>query len=159
MLPRYHLSSAPDRPGRIRKPDQPEVLQSAALHGLNAPTRRGLAGAPGRTKHRSPRGLAADDPQSLAEDSVLFSRSQQEIEYHNRAVFARVELTVFRKMRIMTQMYPSCSVMNLCDEEAFFNMNDLTKRTWAEISLPAIRHNYHAIRSTLPAGRHAELSI
>ena len=52
----------------------------------------------------------------------------------------------------MTQMYPSCSVMNLCDEEAFFNMNDLTKRTWAEISLPAIRHNYHAIRSTLPAG-------
>ena len=24
-------------------------------------------------------------------------------------------------------------------------MNDLTKRTWAEIRLPAIRHNYHAI--------------
>ena len=31
-------------------------------------------------------------------------------------------------------------------------MNDLTKRTWAEIRLPAIRHNYHAIRRTLPAG-------
>ena len=38
-------------------------------------------------------------------------------------------------------------------------MNDLTKRIWAEIRLPAIRHNYHAIRRTLPAGRHAELSI
>ncbi len=31
-------------------------------------------------------------------------------------------------------------------------MNDLQKRTWAEISLPAIRHNYHAIRAALPAG-------
>ena len=31
-------------------------------------------------------------------------------------------------------------------------MNDLQKRTWAEISLPNIRHNYEAIRATLPAG-------
>ena len=31
-------------------------------------------------------------------------------------------------------------------------MNDLTKRTWAEIDLSAIRHNYHAIRSRLPEG-------
>lgn len=30
-------------------------------------------------------------------------------------------------------------------------MNDLTKRTWAEINLTALRHNYHAIRSILPA--------
>lgn len=31
-------------------------------------------------------------------------------------------------------------------------MNDLQKRTWAEISLSNIRHNYHAIRAALPAG-------
>lgn len=31
-------------------------------------------------------------------------------------------------------------------------MNDLTKRTWAEIDLAAIRHNYHAIRAALPTG-------
>ena len=31
-------------------------------------------------------------------------------------------------------------------------MNDLQKRTWAEISLPNIRHNYEAIRACLPAG-------
>ena len=31
-------------------------------------------------------------------------------------------------------------------------MNDLQKRTWAEISLPNIRHNYEAIRAALPAG-------
>ena len=31
-------------------------------------------------------------------------------------------------------------------------MNDLQKRTWAEISLDNIRHNYEAIRSGLPAG-------
>ena len=31
-------------------------------------------------------------------------------------------------------------------------MNDLQKRTWAEISLPNIRHNYEAIRAQLPAG-------
>ncbi len=31
-------------------------------------------------------------------------------------------------------------------------MNDLQKRTWAEISLPNIRHNYEAIRAGLPAG-------
>ena len=31
-------------------------------------------------------------------------------------------------------------------------MNDLQKRTWAEISLPNIRHNYRAIRASLPAG-------
>ena len=31
-------------------------------------------------------------------------------------------------------------------------MNDLQKRTWAEISLPNIRHNYEAIRRTLPEG-------
>ncbi len=29
-------------------------------------------------------------------------------------------------------------------------MNDLTKRTWAEIDLSALRHNYRAIRSALP---------
>ena len=29
-------------------------------------------------------------------------------------------------------------------------MDDLTKRTWAEIDLSALRHNYHAIRSILP---------
>ena len=31
-------------------------------------------------------------------------------------------------------------------------MDDLRKRTWAEISLANIRHNYDAIRSRLPAG-------
>ena len=31
-------------------------------------------------------------------------------------------------------------------------MNDLQKRTWAEISLPNIRHNYEAIRRSLPEG-------
>ncbi len=31
-------------------------------------------------------------------------------------------------------------------------MNDLQKRTWAEISLPDLRHNYEAIRAALPAG-------
>ena len=31
-------------------------------------------------------------------------------------------------------------------------MNDLQKRTWAEISLENIRHNYEAIRAALPAG-------
>ena len=31
-------------------------------------------------------------------------------------------------------------------------MNDLQKRTWAEISLPDIRHNYESIRAQLPAG-------
>ena len=31
-------------------------------------------------------------------------------------------------------------------------MNDLQKRTWAEISLPNVRHNYEAIRATLPEG-------
>ena len=31
-------------------------------------------------------------------------------------------------------------------------MNDLQKRTWAEISLENIRHNYRAIRSALPEG-------
>lgn len=31
-------------------------------------------------------------------------------------------------------------------------MNDLQKRTWAEISLPNIRHNYEAIRASLPVG-------
>ena len=31
-------------------------------------------------------------------------------------------------------------------------MKDLMKRTWAEIDLSAIRHNYHAIRSRLPEG-------
>jgi alanine racemase len=31
-------------------------------------------------------------------------------------------------------------------------MNDLQKRTWAEISLDNIRHNYMAIRSSLPEG-------
>ena len=31
-------------------------------------------------------------------------------------------------------------------------MNDMQKRTWAEISLPNIRHNYEAIRASLPAG-------
>ena len=31
-------------------------------------------------------------------------------------------------------------------------MNDLQKRTWAEISLPNIRHNYRAIRASLPRG-------
>ena len=30
-------------------------------------------------------------------------------------------------------------------------MNDLQKRTWAEISLDNIRHNYRAIRASLPA--------
>ena len=32
------------------------------------------------------------------------------------------------------------------------SMNDLQKRTWAEISLPNIRHNYEAIRAALPEG-------
>ena len=31
-------------------------------------------------------------------------------------------------------------------------MDDLMKRTWAEIDLDAIRHNYHAIRGVLPEG-------
>ncbi len=31
-------------------------------------------------------------------------------------------------------------------------MNELQKRTWAEISLPNIRHNYEAIRAALPEG-------
>ncbi len=31
-------------------------------------------------------------------------------------------------------------------------MNDLQKRSWAEIRLPHIRHNYEAIRATLPEG-------
>ncbi len=31
-------------------------------------------------------------------------------------------------------------------------MNDLQKRTWAEISLDNIRHNYEAIRASLPSG-------
>ena len=31
-------------------------------------------------------------------------------------------------------------------------MNDLTKRTWAEISLGAIEHNYRSMREHLPAG-------
>ena len=31
-------------------------------------------------------------------------------------------------------------------------MDDLRKRTWAEISLGALRHNYEAIRSRLPEG-------
>ena len=31
-------------------------------------------------------------------------------------------------------------------------MNDLQKRSWAEISLPAIRSNYHHIRAALPEG-------
>ncbi|MEI3101689.1 MAG: alanine racemase [Oscillospiraceae bacterium] len=31
-------------------------------------------------------------------------------------------------------------------------MNDLQKRTWAEISLGNIRHNYEAIRAALPRG-------
>ena len=31
-------------------------------------------------------------------------------------------------------------------------MNDLQKRTWAEISLPNLRHNYEAIRASLPEG-------
>ena len=31
-------------------------------------------------------------------------------------------------------------------------MNDLQKRTWAEISLENLRHNYKAIRKSLPAG-------
>lgn len=31
-------------------------------------------------------------------------------------------------------------------------MNDLQKRTWAEISLKNLRHNYEAIRKSLPAG-------
>ncbi len=31
-------------------------------------------------------------------------------------------------------------------------MNDLQKRTWAEISLPNLRHNYEAIRKALPEG-------
>ena len=31
-------------------------------------------------------------------------------------------------------------------------MNDLQKRSWAEISLPNIRHNYLCIRAALPAG-------
>ena len=31
-------------------------------------------------------------------------------------------------------------------------MNELQKRTWAEISLSNIRHNYEAIRASLPAG-------
>ena len=31
-------------------------------------------------------------------------------------------------------------------------MNDLQKRTWAEISLANLRHNYEAIRKSLPAG-------
>ena len=31
-------------------------------------------------------------------------------------------------------------------------MNDLQKRTWAEVSLENLRHNYMAIRAALPAG-------
>ena len=31
-------------------------------------------------------------------------------------------------------------------------MDDLRKRTWAEISLGALRHNYEAIRARLPEG-------
>ena len=31
-------------------------------------------------------------------------------------------------------------------------MDDLRKRTWAEISLSDLRHNYLAIRSRLPEG-------
>ncbi len=31
-------------------------------------------------------------------------------------------------------------------------MNDLQKRTWAEISLENLRHNYQAVRAALPAG-------
>ena len=31
-------------------------------------------------------------------------------------------------------------------------MNDLQKRTWAEVSLENIRHNYNAIRAAIPAG-------
>ena len=31
-------------------------------------------------------------------------------------------------------------------------MNDLQKRSWAEISLPNLRHNYERIRAALPAG-------
>lgn len=31
-------------------------------------------------------------------------------------------------------------------------MNDLQKRTWAEISLKNLRHNYDNIRATLPQG-------
>ena len=31
-------------------------------------------------------------------------------------------------------------------------MNDLQKRTWAEINLENLRHNYRAIRATLPDG-------
>ena len=31
-------------------------------------------------------------------------------------------------------------------------MNDLQKRSWAEISLPNLRHNYESIRASLPTG-------
>ena len=31
-------------------------------------------------------------------------------------------------------------------------MNDLQKRSWAEISLPNLRHNYESIRASLPSG-------
>ena len=31
-------------------------------------------------------------------------------------------------------------------------MNDLQKRTWAEVSLNNIEHNYRRIRSSLPEG-------
>ena len=31
-------------------------------------------------------------------------------------------------------------------------MDDLRKRTWAEISLGNLRHNYEAIRARLPEG-------
>ena len=31
-------------------------------------------------------------------------------------------------------------------------MDDLQKRSWAEISLENIRHNYNAIRASLPEG-------
>lgn len=31
-------------------------------------------------------------------------------------------------------------------------MNDLQKRTWAEVSLNNIEHNYRCIRSSLPEG-------
>ena len=77
----------------------PPMFDAFAPHfqDLTRPTRRGLAGAPGRTKHFRLRGLTAADPHSLSAKRCAIFPFTASPPYHNLPKLARAILCFFTR--------------------------------------------------------------
>ena len=82
------------RPALGRKPSLPwyhphSIPQNRTLGAVTRTTRRGLAGAPGRTKRCRRRGLTAADPHSLCVEICAIFPITAGLDYHSSHNFSR----------------------------------------------------------------------